>query len=240
MPYETLAEDFVPSTARAPGRRVWTSHPAFRAPKWVVIFLDAELYIERVTALAVIQRLHDSGLIAPTLAVFVSHGGAPARHEDFTCNSDYANFVSQDVTEWVFARHTQLERGRVVLAGLSLSGLAAAHASLMYPNVFGAAICQSPSFWWSDERFRSSLPQATGSRPSYWISVGNQETTQGISHPPSGMFQQTTQIDACQRTCDALRSSGFNVRYRVFDGGHDANCWRDDLALALSWAASIL
>jgi iron(III)-enterobactin esterase len=125
-----------------------------------------------------------------------------------------------------------------IVVGLSLSGLAAAHAALAHHRQFRAAICQSPSFWWNDEQFCSSLPQPVGS--AFWVSVGDQETTRGISHPPSGMIQQTSQIEACQRGCDALKAAGYNVNYRVFQGGHDPARWREDLVLALPRVAESL
>jgi hypothetical protein len=76
------------------------------------------------------------------------------------------------------------------------------------------------------------------SPPGFWVSVGNQETERGVSHPPSGMLQQTSQIEACRRGCDALRAAGYNVNHRVFEGRHDPERWREDLVLALPWVTS--
>jgi pimeloyl-ACP methyl ester carboxylesterase len=45
----------------------------------------------------------------------------------------------------------------IVLAGLSLSGLAAAYAATRHPAVFRAAVCQSPAFWWERGRFAEEL-----------------------------------------------------------------------------------
>jgi iron(III)-enterobactin esterase len=229
----TLHEELV--TGAAVARRVWLLRLASGNASQAAIFLDGELYIERVGAPAVLGTLRRAGRIAPTLAVFVSHVDAAARHADFTCNPDYAAFVAQDVVSWLLNQHPEVDPRRIVIAGLSLSGLAAAYASLLLPGVFCGAVCQSPSFWWEEERFRSSLPPATTSHSPYWISVGNQEVEVGVSHAPSGMLQTASQIDACQRTCEAMKLQGFNVEYRVFDGGHDCDCWRDDLMLALPW-----
>jgi enterochelin esterase family protein len=124
----------------------------------------------------------------------------------------------------------------IVLAGLSLSGLAAADVATRYPAVFRAAVCQSPSFWWQRGRFAAQLPAATPTGPEFWISVGSRETETGMSHPPSGLRQELTQLAGCELAAAALRAKGYHVSYREHDGGHDPACWRADLSLALPWA----
>jgi enterochelin esterase-like enzyme len=233
-----LEEAFVSSAAKPPGRRVWKMRPETEQPFCAAIFLDGELYIERVEAVPVLRQLQASGSIPPMLAVFVSSSSAAARHVDYTCDADYASFLSQDVVPWLLNSQAEVDCNHVTVVGLSLSGLAAAHAALTHHVEFRAAICQSPSFWWNDERLCSSLPKAIGSPPGFWVSVGNQETDRGVSHPPSGMLQQTSQIEACRRGCDALRAAGYNVNHRVFQGRHDPERWREDLVLALSWVTS--
>jgi enterochelin esterase-like enzyme len=234
-----LDESFIRSVVKPPGRAVWIHRPDTGQTAGVAIFLDAELYLHRVDARAVLDRLVGSSAIAPMTAVFVSSNGAAARHSDYTCDADYGVFLSQDVIPWVGDRYLGRGVGKVIIVGLSLSGLAAAHAAVTQPHNFHAAICQSPSFWWNDERFGSDPPLATPVAPALWVSVGDQEIERGVSHPPSGMWQAASQVDACQRGCDAFRAVGYSINHRVFSGGHDPACWADDLALALLWVASV-
>jgi hypothetical protein len=35
--------------------------------------------------------------------------------------------------------------------------------------------------------------------------------------------------------CELMRVRGVEVSERTFAGGHDPDCWRDDLRLALPW-----
>jgi enterochelin esterase family protein len=163
--------------------------------------------------------------------VFLSAGGAAARHEDFVCRPDYARFVARDLVDSVRDEHPGVTE--IVIAGLSLSGLAAAYAATRHPAVFRAAVCQSPSFWWERGRFADELPPATPAGPEFWISVGSRETEAGLSHPPSGLRQELTQVAGCVSAAAALRAKGYGVSYREYDGGHDPGCWRDDLSLAL-------
>jgi enterochelin esterase-like enzyme len=167
MPNRTngsLEETFVSTAAKPPGLRVWKLNPEAGRPSRAAIFLDGELYLEKVKAVPLLKQLERVASIPPTLAVFVSGGSAEARHSDYTCDSDYADFLSQD--------------------------------------------------------------------------VGNQETDSGISHPPSGMLQLTSQIEACERGCNALSAGKYKVYYRIFNGGHEQR-WREDLALALPWASQV-
>jgi S-formylglutathione hydrolase FrmB len=56
-----------------------------------------------------------------------------------------------------------------------------------------------------------------------------------IVHAPTNLWQGSTQIESCQRTCEAHRSRGHRIAERVFSGGHDPKYWEEDLALALPW-----
>jgi enterochelin esterase-like enzyme len=232
-----MDEDFVPSNAKTPGRRIWVLDRRSVVPTFMLVFLDAELYLERVGAAQLVQQLEDDGHIPPAVSVFVSNNGASSRHTDYVCDEDYSRFLSDELLPSMLGRTPGLRSDRVVLIGLSLSGLAAAHAAIT-TGQFRAAVCQSPSFWWEQERFALSLSRAPSMAAAFWVSVGDLEIESGVSHPPSGIFQGTTQRDSCDRASAALRAAGYAVSHRVFRGGHDPACWRDDLALALPWATS--
>ena len=231
---EALPEYMIRGRAVPIDRKVWTAPAIGERPTAAVVFLDAELYVERVGAVAVVRELQRGGEVPPVTSVFVSNDGAAARHEDFTCRADYATFVAQDVWRWVKERNPSVRD--LILAGLSLSGLAAAFISTRFPGRFDATICQSPSFWWDEGRFGKELGRTDCAGGRFWICVGDQETDVNVSHPPSGLFQELTQIQGCDAGCDALRRSGCEVSYRTYAGGHDPRCWREDLMLALPWA----
>jgi enterochelin esterase family protein len=214
-------------------RKVWTQSAATDSPQTAVLFLDAELYIDRVQAPAVMQQEWPHAL-----AVYVSHNGAAARHVDYVCNPTYAEFIADELLPWVLQQHPTLDPAKMILAGLSLSGLAVADIGIRYPDRFTHVICQSPSFWWEQDRFVTMIPPKPDQSPAFWICVGDQETQSGISHPPSELRQESTQIEGCEHTRDALIQAGFSVSYRTYRGGHDPACWKDDLELALRWTIS--
>ena len=233
-----MIDTFVPSVAKAPGRATWIRSSDGEGAKPLLVFLDGELYRDRVDAVQVLDALETQDLIPPVISVFVSHVNAAARHDDYVCDAAYARFLADELVPEVADRHT-VDASRIALIGLSLSGLAAAYTALT-ARCFRAAICQSPSFWWQREHFAASLSPAVAKSPVLWVSVGDAETSFGVEHPPTGLFQGTSQIDSCHRGVDALRSAGYTTEYHVFSGGHDPACWREDLRRALPWAMSRL
>jgi len=237
MPYTNRIERTVTSSSPSLTRTVWTSPPAARPTRTALVFLDGELYLERVLAEDVVRRLEESLAIPAVASVFVSNHGAAARHQDFVCSPAYAEFVATHLVDFVRCEHPGVSQ--FVLVGLSLSGLMAAYVATRYPDTFPTAICQSPSLWWDRGRFGADLPPASRPGQRLWICVGNQETATGVTHAPSGLLQEISQVAGCESATAALRAKGYTVQYREYDGGHDPDCWRDDLALALPWALTL-
>jgi|GEM_PF-3833283 len=120
-----------------------------------LLFLDADLYLQRVQALEVLHELRAAKKIPPVSAAFVSNQSAAARHVDLVCSDPYADFIAGDVVRWW--RQQQPAPREFVIIGLSLSGLAAAHIATRCPATFRAAVCQSPSFWWEKGRFAKNF-----------------------------------------------------------------------------------
>ena len=69
----------------------------------------------------------------------------------------------------------------------------------------------------------------------FWISVGRQETEEGVTHEPGHLYQGTSQIDSCKRLVKAMHDSGYDVEYRDYDGGHDGETWTADFPHGLAW-----
>ena len=167
--------------------------------------------------------------------VFVSHGEAAARHTDYVCDPQFARFIAEDVVSRARARVPSLSAEHHVICGLSLSGLAAAHISLLYPTRFPAALCQSGSFWWEPDAFAHVVQERPPVRSRFWLSVGDEETDVGVSHPPTGLFQGISQIEGVERACAVLEEHGADVNFHRYRGGHGFEHWRAELSDALLW-----
>jgi enterochelin esterase family protein len=207
-------------------RKVWRSGKADGRP--VCILLDGELYLERVGAEEAIEGLITAGRLPPLDWIFVSNLDAAARHHDYTCNASYGRFIAESVLPADAG-------GDNYICGLSLSGLAAAHIALSFPRRFTGALCQSGSFWWEDGRFADLAGQAGPSTGRFWLSVGDEETETGASHPPTGLRQEISQLESVAEAAVALRAIGCTVEHRVYHGGHDPAQWNDELPEALQW-----
>jgi enterochelin esterase family protein len=221
----------IPSARIGGTRRIWLQPPITAPAIRCVTLLDGELYLERVRAPAIVEKLQRDGNLPPTTFVYVSSLDAAARHRDFTCNEDYTSFLVHDVLPWIERSHGRFEWH--YLGGLSLSGLAAAFAILRYPGVFAGGLCQSPSAWWNGEWLTSSI--ANSSQGRFWISVGDQEVQKDINHPPTGLYQGASQLDSVRRLNERLRETRCTVRSLEFCGGHDPLCWASELPAALRW-----
>lgn len=213
-----MEEQIVSSASGEYTRRVWRLEGAKDEP--LCVFLDAEFYLDRMDVAAILP-----GLTSAT-CLFVSHVDGATRHPDYTCNPRYAEFIVNDVLGAFDGKDGHL------ICGLSLSGLAAAHMALIYPEIFPRAICQSGSFWWNDEWLTANIPPTQG---KFWISVGDQETEAGISHPPTGLRQDVSQIDGARRVAEALREQGADVKFQPYSGGHDFTGWLKELPQAMMW-----
>ncbi len=214
-------------------REVRLLSPEKRDPVHLCLILDAEFYLDRIGAEAKISSLLARDSFPPTVFAFVSHIDNAHRHRDYACDSRYSAFLANEVVDEVANRFPSLAGNRHSVCGLSLSGLAAACLVLHYPRRFAGAACQSGSFWWNGEWLTENFPELSGKR--FYLSVGNGETQAGISHQPSGMRQEVSQLDACRRFAEKAAQMSHRVRFEVFEGGHEMEPWGEELPEALEW-----
>ncbi len=216
-------------------RKVWLLDAAGSDPSHCGIFLDGEFYVTRMGASSLIHELQAKHGLPAMPCVFVSQVDAEARHHDLTCKADFAAFIAQDVMGWLRDRVPTLGEGGHLVAGPSLGGLASAFITLTHPQVFARCLSQSGSFWWEDERLTGMLDELPASSSKFWISVGDQETQAGLTHPPTGLRQDIPQIEGCARFAALLKRHGHEVHYSMHSGSHDTQAWAEELPQALPW-----
>ena len=216
-------------------RTLWLKEMDLADAQLAFVFLDAELYLQRVQAIEILEQLPNQSRLA---WLFIENGDAAARHRDLTCDPSFTQLVGEQIPSWL-QRQGLPTTTPLVLAGLSLSGLAALHTAICYPHAFRAVISQSPSCWWQDEHFRKQLPAmkpATASATAFWLSVGDAELESDAVHSPAGLVQSTSQLESCRRTAADMQAAGYCVHFHIFSGGHNYLCWRDELVTAATWA----
>lgn len=224
----------ISSTMSDCARTAWYL-PSVTSARRLCLFLDGEFYVHRMQAPALIRELESQELLPPMACLFVSHVDGAARHRDYTCSARFADYLVNDVLPWLRAQNATVAAHDVLLGGTSLSGLQAAYTALSQPHLFPRVLCQSGSFWWNNEWLREHVQQLATLPAKFWISVGDQETATGVSHPPSGLLQEIDQITACENFATTVGERGCDTFYHRYQGGHDMPSWAEELPGALRW-----
>jgi enterochelin esterase family protein len=191
----------------------------------VLVVFDGFLARRVLGIPTVLDNLIAAGRIPPLAALFVSNHAA-TRDDDLSPAGGVLGFVAGELMPWAREQLGAGHDGRAnIVAGVSRGGLAATWVGLSAPDVFGAVIAQSGSFWWPtpDEgepgRLIREVPGLPVSDVRFYLDVGQRETMPGPGGAPS-------QLSVCRAMRDALRARGFRVDYTEYAGGHDYVNWR--------------
>lgn len=120
-----------------------------------------------------------------------------------------------------------------VLIGSSYGGLASAYIAYEYPEVFGAVLSLSGSFWWhpetaarGNENHMSLLFSQADKKPlRFFISAGLFEKGRDNS---GGILHHSKQLK------DVLQAKGYPVIYKEYATGHDYFAWQGILTDGLT------
>jgi enterochelin esterase-like enzyme len=228
-----MTEHSIPSTHLPAPRKAWIHRATTGEAKDSLLFLDCELFTERVKAPDILREAETAGALRPVTCVYLPNASAAGRQADYTCNAAFADFLAREMPTWIEREAGRIER--VFLCGLSLSALQAVFTALRPPGVFAGVLAQSPSAWWQDEWLTQSLPVLPTTPNCFWLSVGTQELQTNVSHPPTPLLQITSQLDSVRQLSAALTTAGHAIHLHEYDGGHDPTCWGKELPEALAW-----
>ena len=230
----TVVETTLSSTALGGPRQVAVYRPAGVPTAGLPVLVVFDGFLSR-TALqipAILDNLIAARRIPPMVALFVSNF-SERREAELTPTPGMADFVVRELMPWAQATlGAGADPVRNIVSGSSRGGLVATHIALQAPEVFGAVISQSGSFWWPSpaEGQPEWLIRQVGRGPRadlrFYLDVGNRETMPGPGDAPS-------QLAANRRMRDALKTRGYPVTYAEYTGGHDYINWRRTFADAL-------
>jgi iron(III)-enterobactin esterase len=230
-----LSEHLIPATDGNFSRKAWLLESDVAQPEEMAIFLDGEFYLQGMGTAELVDRLRSEGVIPSLPILFLSHLDLARRHHELTCDESFADFVATDVVAWMRQRYPSLAAGDHLLAGPSLGGLQATFTVLRHPGTYTRCLSHAGSYWWNGEWLTNHLEEIPDSPSRFWLSVGDRETVSGITHAPTGMRQDVSQRDACERFNTALSHRGHEVHFHLFPGAHDFRCWAAELPAALAW-----
>ncbi len=226
-----ITEQLLTSDLLTASRRAWVHHED--SARDCLVFLDGELYTQRVMVPEVLATARSLGSLPPLTCVYLPNLSAADRHAIYTCNERYAAFIALEMPRWIEDMAGRFER--LFLCGLSLSALQCSYTALRHPHIFAGVLAQSPSAWWQEEKLATSLEQMPDSQSRFWLSVGSQEVQEHAVHAPTPLIQNTSQLASVRRLADRLTQAGHDVHRHEYEGGHDPACWRAELPQALDW-----
>jgi enterochelin esterase-like enzyme len=193
-----------------------------------VLFVnDGSNYLNLIDTPAILDRLIAQRQVPPLLAVFITPINA---QQEYALDDAYAAFLAEELAPYIqqtFGAST--DPAATGILGNSLGGLAAVHALLAYPDVFGLAIGQSGRFGEADNALilQASQQRVTPAReagPQVYLVAGTYETA---------ISGQNIVLNNRQMA-GALRQCGFDVVLDERPEGHSWGLWRGTLGTALS------
>jgi enterochelin esterase family protein len=210
-------------------RDVWLYTPPGVAPDGgrapLLVVFDGLQYVDWMAAPTTLDNLTAAGRLPPVVAVFVGLA-APwnvSRLQELGGSPAFVDFLTDELLPWARGGWTFTDDpARTVVAGSSLGGLAASHAALRRPDVFGLVLSQSGSYGLG---LAADYVEAGRLPLRFYLDAGQLETM------PFGTMAPL--LHANRHFRDVLRAKGYEVAYREFPGGHDYLWWRETIADAL-------
>ena len=226
-------------------RPIWIYTPhgyaAGKKPYGLLVLTDGGLYVNAARVATTLDNLIAAGLIPPLVAVMVEN---PARFRELSCNSEYADFLAQEIVPWARANYNATDRPeQTIIGGTSLGGLQAACVGLKHSEVFGNVLSQSGDFKWKPdgEKEWEWVNRQFAASPRlplrFSFEAGLMEGTwwwrdlmlQQPNAPPANLIDPTF-LAANRNFRDTLQSKGYSVHYTEFNGNHGLFNWRGTLA----------
>lgn len=205
-------------------------------PAALAVLFDGRQWIDLGIA-GLLDQLNAGGRIAPMIAVLVESIGGRPRLETLTRPEVFLPFLTDELLPFMRSRWpVSTAPGDAMLIGQSLGGLAATWAAWSRPDLFGAVIGQSTSFWW---------PGNSGGSDSS-IGLVGPDVIEAISAGPPAPIRffleagstERDLLDGNRQLAKVLAEQGYKATYREYQGGHDYACWRANLLTALAWTAT--
>lgn len=218
----------LPSARLGYAKKLWLFRSEPEAPAArVLVFADAEIYLQRVGAREVLRPLLDRANEA-VCVVFVSHGTEDQRNEESLFNPDFSAFLCRELIQHLQDQNIIRPRVQAALCGLSLTGLATVLAAIDHPGIYAKVGAQSGAYWPEEGRVLKELDRLPpNGETAFYFDVGSHETDR-----EGEVMSQQEGVEAVRQK---LVAKGYAVATHIFEGGHSTKGWRAALPRYLTW-----
>lgn len=252
-PTGTLTAHALPSEALGNTRTVTVYTPpgytAEGAPYPLVVMLDGECWPLVARLHVALDNLVAAGAARPAVVAFVHNAASDnviaSRLAETACNPAFAAMLADELLPMLRGRyHLAADPADRILAGNSLTGLAAAYVALERPDAYGAVMSSSGTLGWGYAapsgggplQGRDDEPEWLARRYAeeprrplrFWIDVGSLETGTFVPWMP-GIDQRA----ANRHFRTVLRAKGYEVAYHEAPGGHEFATFRRSVVRGL-------
>jgi enterochelin esterase-like enzyme len=207
-------------------------------------------YINQIRLPVILDNLIAHRRIPPTVAVFYGFppgvAGRNVQDEEAGGGKEFGDFIVKELLPRVRAEvHVTTDPRRVIIAGASAGGNAAAFVGFRHPEAIGNVLAQSGAFWrgvghdaayWADpardedrEGFARTVAMS-GGRPGpvrFYLTIGRLERGNAFAS------DLITMVHATRHVRDVLQARGYRVALIETNGGHDPYNWEATLPRAL-------
>lgn len=217
-------------------RRYWVYAPAEAASSQagLMVFQDGRMYLDpkgEIRAGVVLDNLIHHGEMPPTIGVFVDPGEPGNRNVEYDAFTDaYATFLLTEILPMVLDTYDIADDpDQWGICGGSSGGSCALTVAWMRPDRFRRVISFLGSF--AQLEGGNAYPQLIRQTPKKPIRAFLQAATRdlGWNQPEFNWLSANLQVAA------ALAERGYDLRFVLGDGGHDANHGGAILPDALRW-----
>ena len=70
-------------------------------PQRLCLFLDGELYLQKMKIAPVLEGLNKRSALPPVTFAFIDHLNMKAREQDYTCNDQFGSFIDEKIIPWL-------------------------------------------------------------------------------------------------------------------------------------------
>ncbi|PWN01141.1 enterochelin esterase [Nocardioides silvaticus] len=224
-----LALHTVTSRVLGNRRRVWVWTPPVSADTEALPLLllhdGWHWTLPGASVAQLMDHLVTTGAVPPM--VVIAQESPPGGRAELACDPAFVDFLTDELLPWARDRWPVTAHAeRTAIAGQSLGGLNAAFAAHRRPDVFGAVVAQSGSFWWAP-----STPYGHGAGDL--MRQYAEEPRPSVRFALSVGLLEGRMVGLSRHLRDVLVAGGHDVSYREFLGGHSWLSWAPDLARAL-------